>query len=567
LNAESLGQTREEVLASLRATPETTLLVIGGGVHGAAFARMAALNEVPCVLAEQGDYANGTSSRSSKMLHGGLRYLENFDFAQVFEGIRAREDLFKTAPHLCRPEEFAIPIAQGEGWQRAKLGVGLTLYDLMCKHQKSAQTCLANRLTSGCGEGTSSCLMGFGSGRHHRFVGRNAPEVRAIVQAGAALDRAFLYTDGLTDDARLVIESVLDARRRGARCLNYLKVAEIRREGRRFVARCRDRIGDSKIEITADVVVNCAGPWAPFVGLPECEPVRASIRYSAGVHLLFARPWAGPSLFLPMPGQRSRYYFVWPHPGGTMVGTTERQVDCAEFDPLPTAGEVDEILNRLARDLPNGGLDRSSLYYGFSGVRTLPLRGHKAGTARLSRRHLWEWTGGVLTLIGGKLTTANLTVEEGFRRAAERLALPGAVRSLSGVPYPGAALPQELAALTADLTRKGLAGSAAARIVNRYGARARAFLTAPEGLEAITPHLTVGEVELAVREEQAQGIEDVIRRRTGIEALPEAVEPALGAVAQRLPCAAISYEEEIQQIRARLQALRERLGIEIHNRP
>src|SRR5579871_2947487 len=351
---QSLGMTREEILSGISQQPHTQLMIIGGGIQGAALARVAALNGFACTLVERGDYASGTSSRSSKLLHGGLRYLGQFDFRQVFEGIQAREDLFLTAPHLCHPATFLIPVRRGDFWFQRKIGLGLWLYDRMALHPPRKHAYLEGASLAELGQPTLS----------DRFQG------------------AFAYTDGLTDDSRLTLESILHARMLGARCLNYLEVVSIARSGNRFAVRCRDHIGDQELDLEADLVVNCAGPWAPCIPQEGMQDLKGALRYSAGSHLLFDRPWTDPALFLPME-EPNRGYFVCPHPGGTLVGTTERDVERAEFDPLPTPGEVEEILARLARDLPGSGLDRRSLYYGFAGVRSLPVRGKQVSTARL----------------------------------------------------------------------------------------------------------------------------------------------------------------------------------------
>lgn len=499
-----LTRTREEILDDLRRNPHATFCVIGGGVHGAAFARIAARNGLTCVLVERSDYASGTSSRSSKMLHGGLRYLESLDFQQVYEGIQAREDLYATARHLCRPTPFLIPVPRGDWKFRLKLGLGMRLYD----------------------------AMGTPVSRRHRYLSRRDLRYTGFHAGRDDLDGCYEYSDGLVeDDGRLVLESILDARTHGARCLNYLEAVTVSKAGNRFRIGCRDRLGGGELELTADRIINCAGPWVPCLAASSMDSLASRLRYSAGVHLLFDRPWPDPCLFLPM-SERGRYYFVWPFANGcaTMVGTTERQVEKAEYDPLPTPQEVEEILARLERDLPEAGLNRQTLYYGFSGVRTLALRGQAQGTARLSRKHLWTWTDGVLNLLGGKLTTANWTAWEGFRLAVQSLGLRGDWQNLTGQPYPGSGTLVELAELKAQLTARGLPPEQASRLVTRSGMRARPLLDDETLLTPVAPGLTQGQIELALREEQAATLEDLLRRRAGLEYLPDGVQNALEAI-------------------------------------
>ncbi len=483
---------RQENLNSILQTPHSKILIIGGGIHGAAVARLAGLNRVDCLLLERGDYASGTSSRSSKMAHGGLRYLENFDFEQVFEGIKAREEMFLDARHLVKPERFLIPIKANDHWLRLKLGVGLHLYDLLVKSQE----------------------------RKHRWVPRKNLKYQGFSSERDDLLGCYLYSDGLMNDARMVIESIVQARQLGTRCLNYAEVASVTR-GSSGVHQVvfKDKLTSTNYEVTADAVVNCAGPWVPFIGNIATQNLSSQLKYSVGTHLLFDIPWNSPSLFLEMAG-KSRYYFIWPHPGGTMVGTTEREVTELPEEQMPTASEVDEILERLRGDLPDSGLDRNSLFYAFAGVRTLPTRdGHK-GTAQLSRKHLWKENEGILTLLGGKFTTANWTAFEGFKLAMEKTGSSKSWRSLSGIPYPGDGDPDELLKLENDLIQSGLELKLTSRIMRRLGVRAAYLLQGEGRTELITPQLTRGELELAVQFEQAETVEDILRRRTEIEYLP-----------------------------------------------
>ncbi len=484
--------TREQHFDSLTRLPDRRLVIIGGGVHGAALARLAGLNGTDCLLLERGDYASGTSSRSSKMAHGGLRYLENFDFEQVFEGIKSREELFEDANHIVRPGRFLIPINANDHWMKLKLGVGLRLYDLMAKSAV----------------------------RKHRWVSRAKLNYEGFSSNREDLLGCYLYTDGLMNDSRLVIESIVHARQMGSMCLNYAEVKQVQKEvGGKTQIVFEDRLTGRDYEVRAEVVMNCAGPWVPFIGNSAGGNLTERLRYSAGTHLLFNRAWTAPSLFLPMPG-KNRYYFVWPHPGGTMVGTTEREVTELPEEQMPTKSEIDEVLERLKRDLPKSGLDRSSLYYAFSGVRTLPLRDRKRSTAQLSRKHVWQEADGMLTLLGGKFTSANWTAFEGFKIACEKLAVGGKLESLSGVPYPGAGSEENLNRIENELLKSGLKDQFARRLIRRLGMRCDYLLEDASRLSKLTHQLTVGEVELGVNFEQAETIEDILRRRTEIEYLP-----------------------------------------------
>src|SRR5690606_5320934 len=147
-------------------------------------------------------------------------------------------------------------------------------------------------------------------------------------------------------------------------------------------------------------------PWAPYLGRLTAGEFEGALRYSVGAHLLFDVPWPGPAVLLPLP-ERGRYYFVWPHAAGTMVGTTELEIVRPISDPLPETRDVEELLARVERDLPGSGLKRDRLHYCFAGVRALPARGaSRRSSAALSRRHRWVNRNGVLSLFGGKFTSA-----------------------------------------------------------------------------------------------------------------------------------------------------------------
>lgn len=518
---------RPDALDALARAPSADLVIIGGGIHGATVARIAAEIGFSVVLLEQADYAAATSSRSSKMAHGGLRYLEMFDFQQVFEGIKAREELFAAAPHLVRPERFLIPVPRGAYWLRAKLSVGLRLYDLMVQHQE----------------------------RKHRWIPRHELNFEGFHHDREDLMGCFQYTDGLLNDARLVFENVIAARRAGARTLNYVKVSQLHSDGDGCFVEAHDTVGGRQLELRAKLVVNCAGPWVGDIAGAVGDDA-PQVKFSRGAHIIFSRPWRNPSLFLPMEGE-ARYYFVWPHIAGTMVGTTEREVDQAELDPLPSADELDEIFARLERDLPDSGLTRATAHYCFAGVRTLPLRRAGRESATLSRKHLWKLHGRVLTLFGGKYTTAVWTAAEAVARAKEVLGRGDLPAPSLRFTLPGSLTEERSLALSEQLTARGLSDEIVMRLLQRFGRRVESFLDGELDLSPLGPQLVEGEVRMALDVEQAETLEDVMRRRLDLEYMPhsglEMVE-SIGALVQRfrpeldVPAEVARYRERIARI-------------------
>lgn len=536
----TLPWSRDQNFESLSTSPHAQMVIVGGGIHGAMLARLAALNGISCILIERGDYASGTSSRSSKMAHGGLRYLENFDFTQVFEGIKSREELFNVAPHICKPNRFLIPVKKGDWWFRLKLGAGLFLYDLMVTKKE----------------------------RKHSWHPIHSLHYEGFSAKRTDLMGCFSYCDGIMNDARLVLENIIHARDIGARCFNYTESVKIERgQDTRYRIIARDVLTAQEYTLTADIVVNCAGPWAPAIGHRGSEHLKMQLRYSAGIHLIFNKPWNQPALFLPLPG-RSRYYFVWPHPGGTMVGTTERMVTDLPFEQFPTEIEIEEVLDRIKKDLPDAGLNRETLHYTFAGVRTLPLRGQTEGTATLSRKHIWHEQENVLTLLGGKLTTAAWTSFEGCKLAAKLLGMNTSIQSLSGIQYPGYANDLELSTMHTLLTARGVPNDTATRIVHRLGARTKYLLEKDERCEQISPRLLKGEISLGCEMEQAVTIEDLLRRRTELEYLPGSGLAELEDISKVLVTSGFeksTIQEQALQYRKRVLQLYQLMGIRPEN--
>jgi glycerol-3-phosphate dehydrogenase len=476
-------------MARLQNSGSFDILVVGGGIHGATCARLAAQLGFKTALLERADYAGATSSRSSKMAHGGLRYLELFDFEQVFEGIKAREEMFEHIGYLVKPSEFLIPVPTGAYLFRIKLGIGLFLYDLLVKKKS----------------------------RRHRWVSRSRLTYSGFHAGRHDLMGCYVYTDGLMSDARLVIDNVIGARRSGAVCLNYCGVTGIhqRLDGEVAVAVRDEKRGDS-FSIRARVVINCAGPWASEVS-KDVGSGEYPLAFSRGSHIVFSKKWDGPSLFLPMPG-KARYYFVWPHPAGTLVGTTERHVTKLELDPLPSHDEIEEIFSRLERDIPDAGLSRSSACYAFAGIRSLPLRGKKGDSTVLSRKHIWNYESRILTLLGGKYTTAAWTGLEGVQRAASILNKPIEFREVQRrrdlKELPGTLRGDSASALRQMLRDRGLSEDTTEHILGRYGKRIEGYLSyidpSPEALIRL-------ETAIALDTEQVESLEDLMRRRLELE--------------------------------------------------
>jgi glycerol-3-phosphate dehydrogenase len=525
---------RTERIAGITSEP-SDLLVVGGGIHGACIAKLAARAGLRVGLLEMGDYASATSSRSSKMAHGGLRYLEMFDFQQVFEGIKSREELFERCPNLVTPHPFLIPVPRDGYVLRYKLALGLFLYDLLVKNPA----------------------------RRHAWIPKAQLNFSGFNSTRDDLMGCFRYTDGLMNDSRLVIEMIVSAERHGAQCLNYARVEHIRKEQDGLMTVVwRDLLTDQEHISRAKIVVNCAGPWAPQ--LREANDIHQAleVRYSRGTHLLFSTPWRDPALFLPLP-EKGRYYFVWPHPTGTMVGTTEREVDELALDPQPSADEVEEVLGRLKKDLPHSGLSRETLHYAFAGIRTLPMRSARKGVSRLSRKHVWRFSHGVLTLLGGKYTTFAWTAAEGLSRVLHELGRgKQTVDALDDLPSVTDSRSSEQL-LNQLRDQYGYEGPGVERAVKRLGRMVLRYTEKSEAWTELTGGVLRVELLNAVELEHAETVEDVLRRRLDLEYTPSHGLECLGVVADALAerRGREVVEREQREIVERLRVLHRLLGI------
>ncbi len=541
---EVLTRSRAEILHKLSRKPTCDLLVVGGGIAGASLARLAAFNGLRTVLLERGDYASETSGRSSKMAHGGLRYLEMLDLAQVREGVLCREDLFQCAPHLVRPHPFLIPVKREDSWARLKYGVGLSVYDLFARAKASFR---------------------------HRWLPSADLAATPLGSVRDSLSGAYQFFDGIMDDSRLVVENILAARQEGAVCLNYAEFISYQVERDRSVkVAWRDKLTGQECQLTTGVIANCAGPWVNRIGRITQNRELGEVLYSRGIHLIFSTRWEGAALLLPMP-EKGRVYFVWPHPGGTLVGTTEAPVAEPEFDPTPNHSEIEEILARLERDLPAAGLNRSTLEYAFAGIRTLPLQGAKGSQrnkpSKLSRRHRWVHTPGMLSLVGGKLTSAAWATQEGLKKIFALSDVISPLIGIEGRKYPGAfGLDEATKQFKEAAARTNVPPQLMEAALRRFGGRVALFSALSEPLKVLGGTVLRGEVELALRTEQVADIQDLMGRRLGLEYLPGQGLAALDEIGEVMQMVrpeegswSPSITEQKERYRARVATVKARI--------
>ncbi|MBI4897931.1 MAG: glycerol-3-phosphate dehydrogenase/oxidase [Actinobacteria bacterium] len=506
--------------AAVAALPDSEfdVLVIGGGVTGAGVALDAASRGYDVALIERDDFAAGTSSRSSKMVHGGLRYLQNFDIGLVREALIERRLMVELAPHLVWPTPFLVTAFEGERIDR-KIGVGLNMYDAMQRGQASRRA-EQQRRAELAGLSLRQYRREFDekewNPERHRMI--DGEEVKQRVPALARRDpkAAYLFYDCQTDDVRLVLTILGEAERYGALIANDVEAVAINeRDGRVAGATARDGDSGAEFEIRARHVVNATGVWADRLKAPDArEQDVPVIRPSRGTHLTFATedlPLRKTALVVP--AGEGRMMFTLPWMGRTLVGTTDVDYDGDLRHIAPPQDDVEYILDALNHFFETK-LTESHITGAYAGARPLISTGDPRKSVDISRTsELYETPSGAITITGGKLTTWRPMAEEVVDRivARDRREAPSRTEDIPlGLPIDPQDLP--VVAGVGDAAREHLAaryGFAANRVI-AY-ARNDARLAQPIVTDA--PDL-LAEVLMAARDEQARCLADVFLRRT-----------------------------------------------------
>ncbi len=511
------------------------VVVIGGGITGAGVALDAASRGYSVALLERGDYAVGTSSRSSKMVHGGLRYLQNFDLGLVREALVERALMVRLAPHLVYPTPFLVA-ALGEERRDRKLGLGLNMYDVMATTRGRSRR---ERRAAREEEEDS-----YWSPDRHRTIDRD--EVLELVPALAARDPtdAYLFYDCQTDDVRLVLTVLGEAERFGAVMLNGAEVTEVlSQNGKATGVAFVEEASGERMEVGADNVVNATGVFADQVRPEELlgEEDVPRISPSRGTHLLIDQadlPMGKAACIVP--AGEGRMIFSLPWYGRTLVGTTDNDFDGDTTHPRPGEDDVAYLLEAV-NDFFGTSLGESDLVGAYAGVRPLISTGDPRKSVDISRKaELYETSSGMLTITGGKLTT--------WRRMAKQTVDRLVDREGREAPCHTHEIPLGMPARPGDLDApEGVGEEATEQLAFRYGHAARKVLeiarAEPKLARPIAPGRPdlLAEVALAARLEQARSVADVLLRRTrlGILAAPElrtakAVRPVADALGAEL---------------------------------
>ncbi|HPH29113.1 MAG TPA: glycerol-3-phosphate dehydrogenase/oxidase [Pseudomonadota bacterium] len=510
------------------------LLVIGGGITGAGIARDAALRGLKVALVEKNDFAAGTSSKSSKLIHGGLRYLQQAELSLVFEAVSERTRLLKLAPHLVRPQRFLVPAYRGKFPGRMALNAGLLMYDALSR---------------------------FSAPGRHRTYRKKALLAKEPGLRDERLTGGVTYYDSITDDARLTIENILDAKRHGAQILSYARVTgfiEGKTEGNESLISGVTVQGvidpEQSAQVRAKVTINATGPWSDLVlRLLQRDQPAPLLRPTKGAHVVLdaARLPVTHAVVMTTPqDERVMFAIPWTDPdqpaaSRTILGTTDTDYHGDPDRVAADAADVEYLLTAANFYFPTAKLQPADVLATWAGLRPLVMPDAEGLSASsVSREHRILSRPGLITIVGGKLTTYRRMAEQLLDAAYQQLGVPVPECPTSDRPLPGAEgllaekdgiEPVEsvvMALLATELPAElpALDRQVAVNLAHTYGARALRLLervqshqipavttaagtsVATERLDPELPYI-YAEVDLAVTEDAAERLEDVLGRR------------------------------------------------------
>ncbi len=475
-------------------TPEQVdLFVIGGGINGAGVARDAAGRGLKVVLCEKDDLAEGTSSRSGKLVHGGLRYLEYYEFRLVREALIEREVLLNAAPHIIWPMRFVLPHSPEDrpAWL---VRLGLFLYDHL--------------------------------GGRKKLPGTRTLDLRRDPEGAPILDqytRGFEYSDCWVDDARLVVLNAVSAAEKGAVVLTRAPAVSARREGGGWTVTTQNRVTGETRTFRAKCLVNCAGPWvSDVIGRVAGSNSTRNVRLVKGSHIIVPKWWAGSNAYL-VQNHDKRVIFINPYEGDkALIGTTDIAYDGRAEDVTADESEIDYLLKAVNRYFKEK-LRRSDVLHSFSGVRPLFDDG-KGNPSAVTRDYVFDLdeSGGapLLNVFGGKITTFRELAERGMQRLKHIFPDMGADWT-HGAPLPGGEMPDadyESFANTLRDTSPWMPRKLVQHSGRLYGARTSDVVAGAGSLAGLGRHfggnLYEAEVRYLVAKEWAQTAEDILWRRT-----------------------------------------------------
>ncbi len=473
------------------------IIIIGGGITGAGVARDASLRGLTCLLLEKGDYASGVTSKSTRLIHGGLRYLANFEIDLVAESLRERAILRRQAPYLIHPIPILIPIYNGDPHGRAVISIGIHLYDLLSHDKDIPHYFTSNREKT----------LGF------------EPRLNQEGLAGSAL----FYDHQILMPERLVLENVISARMAGAKLLNYVRADKIEETNENIVVTATDTLLGARHAYRSKVLINAAGPWIDAVRQAGNIDQRKIIYPTKGIHIVMPK-LSDQALFVT--SRDERMFFIIPFGGYSLIGTTDTKYDGDLDEVHANRNDIDYLLTESKRVLPQLNITRDAILYTYAGIRPLAFSGRSE--SKISRKHriVKEGRSGrIITIAGGKLTTYRNMAKDVIDATCDALRIR-AECSTDQKPLAGS-LPMEHDLYSKEAvpelsSRYSVSPELINHLISLYGSRTDRVLelmktdtVLRETISRQSPDI-YAQVIYSVREEDAKTLSDIILRRMHI---------------------------------------------------
>lgn len=473
------------------------VIVIGAGINGAGIARDAAMRGLDVLLIDKGDIGGATTASPTRLIHGGLRYLEYYEFSLVRESLREREHLLRIAPHLVHPLGFTVPIYAG--WRRKPITIraGMILYDIL-SYDKSLP--------------------------RHEMLSRDEVLQREPGLNADGLEAAAFYYDAQVDyPERLSFENALSAREHGATIITHARVDHLLHDANRVTGIAfTDLLGGGEYTARGELVINAAGPWVDDL-LTGIEGQRF-IGGTKGTHIVVHIFPGAPSAALYVEAQADgRPYFIVPWTGRYLVGTTDIRFTGDLNHVVPDESEISYLLGETARVIPASGLNRDKVLFAYAGVRPLPYK-EEGSAGSITRRHIIHdhapGFDGLVSIIGGKITTYRNLAEETVDLTFEKLGRPSPPCTTGKIPLPGADTGDQRRFNENFIARSELPEPTARRLLTIYGTRAWDVVKLAADDERLGRPLgqdtdaLSAEIPFAFQQEHAVTLTDALARRT-----------------------------------------------------
>lgn len=490
-------------------------IIIGGGINGAAIARDAALRGFSVLLLEKRDFGYGASTKTSKLAHGGIRYLEHLQFGLVKESLRERALLLKNAPHLVRPLPFILPVYAGDPHFLWEINLGLYLYDFFARNDYLP--------------------------RHTKLTKEEVVQ-KVFGIKSSKMRGGCLFYDAQMLDNRMIFENLSDAKAFGATILNYAQVTGILKNekgvaGVSFV----NQLTQQEEKIDGNIVINATGAWSNSILAMDSDPSTCRVAPTKGIHLVVPQLTQGIALVLLTP-QDGRIFFVLPWGKYSLVGTTDTLYTENPDNVHADEKEMDYLLEALQAYFPSFDAKKTSIIASFAGLRPLAFANGYSSPSEISRTHLINISKeGLITVLGGKFTTHRKIAEDVVNTAIKQLGMPVNSRPCLTAerPLPGALDTQTAKSIEKELIKAGLNQEQAEHLLGNYGKRSLEILelilkNPSEGRQIcpLHPHL-FAEVTFAILKESARNLDDWFCRRTAIAYSPCQGIKCLEAVADQ----------------------------------